>query len=115
PLFMINAVNYLVKDGSIVEFEGIWDLVVGIERVELGVPDSIRQMIDKQVEHLSAEEQRTLEAASVAGAEFSARGVAAGLEVDRPAIEARCDDLARHHQFIRDCGIQELPDGDAVT
>jgi len=72
-------------------------------------------MIEKQVDHLDAEEQRTLEAASVAGAEFSALAVAAGLGEDRAAVEARCDGLARRHQFIQDCGIQELPSGEAVT
>ena len=85
-----------------------------IENVEVGVPDSIKQMIEKQVDHLDADEQRTLEAASVAGAEFSTLAVAAGLEEDRSAVEARCDELARQRQFIQDCGVQELPNGEAV-
>ena len=43
------------------------------------MPDSLRQMIDRQLDGLSAEEQRVLEAASVAGMEFSAqRGGGAG-------------------------------------
>ena len=53
-------------------------------------------------------EQRTLEAASVAGAEFSTLAVAAGLEEDRATVEARCDELARQRQFIQDCGVQVL-------
>ena len=36
-------------------------------------------MIEKQIDHLEAEERRILEAASVTGAEFSALAVAAGL------------------------------------
>ena len=67
------------------------------------MPDSIKQMIEKQIELLDAEEQRTLAAASVAGAEFSALAVAAGLGQDRAAIEAQCDALARQRQFIQDC------------
>ena len=47
------------------------------------MPDSIKQMIEKQIDHLDADEQRTLEAASVAGAEFSTLAVAAGLGEDR--------------------------------
>ena len=92
-----------------------WELVVEIEKVEVGVPDSIKQMIEKQVDHLDANEQRTLEAASVAGAEFSTLAVAAGLGEDRAQVEARCDELARQRQFIQDCGVQVLPNGEAVS
>jgi predicted ATPase len=79
------------------------------------VPDSIKQMIEKQLDHLDAEELRTLEAASVAGAEFLALAVGAGLGEDRAFVDARCDELARQHQFILDCGVQELPNGEAAT
>jgi DNA-binding winged helix-turn-helix (wHTH) protein/predicted ATPase len=115
PLFMVNAVDYLVAEGLIAESEEVWKLVVEIENVEVGVPDSIKQMIEKQVDHLDAEQQRTLEAASVAGAEFSTLAVAAGLREDRAAVEARCDQLASQHRFIQDCGVQELPNGEVVT
>jgi DNA-binding winged helix-turn-helix (wHTH) protein/predicted ATPase len=115
PLFMINAVDYLVAEGLIGEHEESWQLVVEIEKVEVGVPDSIKQMIEKQLDHLNADQQRTLEAASVAGAEFSMLAVAAGLGEDRVTVEARCDELARQQQFIQDCGVDELPNGEAVT
>jgi predicted ATPase len=115
PLFMINVVDYLVAEGLLVETEERWELAVEIERVELGVPDSVKQMIEKQINHLDAEEQRALEAASVAGAEFSPPAVAAGLGHERASVEARCDELARRRQFIQDCGIQVLPNGEAVS
>ena len=115
PLFMVNAVDFLVAEGLIVEHETRWELVVENEKVEVGVPDSIKQMIEKQLDHLDAEKQRTLEAASVAGAEFSTLAVVAGLGEDRALVEARCDELARRHQFIQDRGVQELPNGEAST
>jgi DNA-binding winged helix-turn-helix (wHTH) protein/tetratricopeptide (TPR) repeat protein len=114
PLFMVNAVDYLLAEGLIGEHEQSWDLFADIEKVEVGVPDSIRQMIEKQLDHLDAEQQRTLEAASVAGAEFSTLAVVAGMRADRATVEARCDELARQHQFIQDCGVQELPNGEAM-
>jgi predicted ATPase/DNA-binding winged helix-turn-helix (wHTH) protein len=114
PLFMVNAVDYLVAEGLIVDCEDHWELVVEIEKVEVGVPDSIKQMIERQLDHLDAEQQRTLEAASVAGAEFSALAVVAGLGEDRAIVESRCDELARRHQFIQDRGIHELPNGEAA-
>src|SRR5262249_14930196 len=102
-------------EGLIIESEGVRELVVDIEKVELGVPDSIKQMIEKQVDHLNEEEQETLEAASVAGAEFSIPALVAGLGDERMIVEARCEELARRRQFIQDCGIHELPNGEAVT
>ncbi|HSF24671.1 MAG TPA: AAA family ATPase [Blastocatellia bacterium] len=114
PLFMVNAVDYLVSEGLIGEHEGHWELIIEIQKVELGVPDSIKQMIERQFERLDPEQQRTLEAASVAGAEFTTLAVVAGLGEDRAAVEARCDELARRHQFIHDCGIQVLPNEEAA-
>jgi DNA-binding winged helix-turn-helix (wHTH) protein/predicted ATPase len=115
PLFMINAVDYLVAERLIGEYQGRWEVIVEIENVEVGVPDSIKQMIEKQLERLNPEEQRTLEAASVAGAEFSMLAVVAGSGEDRAAVEERCDELARQHQFIQYSGVHELPNGEAMT
>lgn len=115
PLFMVNAVDYLVAEGLIGEREGRWELAVEIERVEVGVPDSIKQMIEKHLDHLDASEQRTLEAASVAGAEFSTLALVAALEEERAPVEARCDELARGRQFIQEGGVQVLPNGEAVS
>jgi predicted ATPase/DNA-binding winged helix-turn-helix (wHTH) protein len=115
PLFMVNAVDYLIAEGLIGEFDGSWELAVEIKKVEVGVPDSIKQMIEKQLDHLDADQQRTLEAASVAGAEFSTLAVVAGLGEDRMAVEARFEELARQNQFLQDCGVHELPNGEAVS
>src|SRR4029077_222401 len=58
---------------------------------------------------------RTLEAASVVGAEFSTLAVVAGLGENRASVEGRCDELARQRHFIQDCGFQELPNGEVVS
>ncbi|HKP11851.1 MAG TPA: AAA family ATPase, partial [Blastocatellia bacterium] len=112
PLFMVNAIDYLVAEGLIAEDERGWQLVVEIENVEVGVPDSVKQMIEKQVEHLDTDMQRTLEVASVAGVEFSSLAVVAGLAEDRASVEARCEELARQGQFIQSSGVQVLPNGE---
>ena len=114
PLFMVHAVNHLMNEGLIVESDECWQLGVDIEEVEVGVPDSIKQLIENQLDHLDPEQQRILHAASVAGPEFSTIAVVAGSGEDRGAIERGCIELARRHQFLKDCGIQVLPNGEAV-
>jgi predicted ATPase len=115
PLFMVNTVDYLVAEGLIVESKDEWELVADVDKVEVGVPESIKQMIEKQVDHLDAQKQRTLEAASVAGAEFSTLAVVAGLDEDHAVIEARCDELATQHHFIQAAGVQILPNEEVVS
>jgi DNA-binding winged helix-turn-helix (wHTH) protein/predicted ATPase len=115
PLFMVNAVDYFVARGLIGRDKDSWELVVAIENVEVGVPDSIKQMIEKQIDHVDANDQRLLEAASVAGSEFSALALVAGLDEDQALVEARCDVLARQRQFIEDRGVQVLPNGEAAS
>ena len=115
PLFMVNAVDYLLETGLIVHDSGGWNLSVDIDQVEVGVPDNIKQMIERQIEHLGSDKQRTLEAASVAGVEFSSLSLAAGLEEDPHVVEDRCAELARQRQYIQDCGIHELPNGEVTT
>jgi len=44
---MVNAVDYPLAEGLIGEYEGRWELVGEIENVEVGAPDSIKQMIEK--------------------------------------------------------------------
>jgi DNA-binding winged helix-turn-helix (wHTH) protein/tetratricopeptide (TPR) repeat protein len=113
-LFMINLVDYLVAEESIRQHDNEWELVAAIERVDVAVPESIKQMIEKQVDHLNATDQEMLEAASVAGTEFSSPVLAAGLAQDRTVVEIRCDQLARYRQFIHDCGVHVLPSGEAI-
>jgi predicted ATPase len=111
PLFMTNVVDYLQTEGLIARNNGRWRLQVELAELALGVPDSIRQMIEKQFERLSQPDQRVLEAASVAGPEFSAAAVAAALEADPLRIEERLEELARRHSFLEPTGVGELPNG----
>jgi DNA-binding winged helix-turn-helix (wHTH) protein/predicted ATPase len=115
PLFMVNAADYLMESGLIVERANGWDLVADIDNFEIGVPDNMKQMIERQVDHLGVEKKLILEAASVAGVEFSTPALAAGLEEELDVVEARCSELAAQRQFIQDCGFHELPTGEVVT
>ena len=110
PLFMVNMVDQLMSQDVFVEVDEHW--TVQKEEDAIGaVPESLRQMIEQQVERLGAEERRMLEAASVAGVEFSAAAIAAGVETEPDAVEEQCTRLARREQFLRLAGTTEWPDG----
>ncbi len=68
PLMMSGYADQLVRDGAVVEDEGAWRLAPA--EIELAVPDGVRQLIEHQIEQLSAEEQHALEIAAVAGVRF---------------------------------------------
>jgi DNA-binding winged helix-turn-helix (wHTH) protein/predicted ATPase len=110
PLFLVNTVNALVQQETIREHDGQWQLAVPVQEVTVGAPESVRQLIEKQLERLSAEERQLLEVASVTGTEFSAAVLAAtgGTAAQR---EALCDGLVRRGQFLHERGVGEWPDG----
>jgi len=98
PLFMVNVVDYLEAQAP------------PLDASEIEAPRGILQMIERNFERLSADEQVILECASVAGAEFSAAAVAAALMRPTSEVEACCTRLSRNEQFIRSRGATEWPD-----
>src|SRR5258707_585791 len=100
PLFMINVAEFLFGEKIITEDENGWKLQGDLSEVELGVPENLREMIDKHIERLDPEEQRILEGASVVGMDCSAIAISAGLAEDVVRIEEICDGLARKNQFL---------------
>ena len=100
PLFMVNFVDALLTQGS-----------VGSQQIEGSTPTTIRQMIERQFDHLQPAEQHVLAVASVVGAEFSAAAVAAGIHVEVVEVETHCAELARREQFLWQSGQSVWPDG----
>ena len=111
PLFMVNVVNYLLGERKIIETGDHWRLNAGLEELEVGVPENIREMIEKQIARLTVEDQQVLEAASISGMNCSALAIASALGEDLVEVEARCEELARRSCFLKSCGVGEFPDG----
>ena len=111
PLFMVSVVNDLMERGALVEHAGQWDLRVAPEALAVLTPANIRHMIEQQLERLSPEDQRMLEAASVAGVEFSAATVATGTGRRPKTVEEQCARLSRRGQWLKSQGAIEWPDG----
>lgn len=111
PLFIVNVLDYLATQRILLKVDGAWALAAGVRELSLGVPDSLRPMIQKQVDPLAPELRVVLEASSVAGVDFCAAAVAGGLERAIGDIEAICDELAHRGQFLRSLGSTRWPDG----
>jgi hypothetical protein len=109
-LFMVSVVEDLVGRGLIVMRDERWELRAGLEEVEVSVPESLRQMIERRMSQLEEDERRVLAAGSVAGMEFSAASVAAALQRTPAEVEKSCDELAHRQLFIRSLGAGEWPD-----
>lgn len=112
PLFLTNVVEYVIARD--IDVTG-GHLFPAMEQMLDVVPQSLQQLIEQQLDRLSLEDQHLLEVASVAGVEFSAAAVAAGLERDVVAVEERCRELARHRQFLQTRGVEEWPDETVAT
>ncbi len=111
PFFMTTVVEEMFRRGELhlhTDSEG-----QSVDTV--GVPESIRHLIEQQLAHLSPEDQILLEAASAAGREFVTEVVAACLTCDVETLETRYTAWARHGQFLLSCGTDQWPDGTVVT
>jgi DNA-binding winged helix-turn-helix (wHTH) protein/predicted ATPase len=111
PLFMVTVANDLVARALIVQREGQWIIDDARADRPRDVPDALRLLIEQQALRLGAEDRRLVEVASVAGIEFSAAALAAGLEEDCGEVEARCGHLAARGQFLEPRGAIDWPDG----
>jgi tetratricopeptide (TPR) repeat protein len=110
-LFLVALVNDLVEHGVLTPTATGWELKEEAATVESTIPDSIRHLVALQRERLSSTDQVLLEAASVAGMEFSTAAVAAALTTDIGIVERRCEQLAECQQFLKRLGVEEWPDG----
>jgi predicted ATPase/DNA-binding winged helix-turn-helix (wHTH) protein len=112
PLFVKAMLEHLIAERTLVRDQaGAWRQRAPFLATESGVPEQLGQMIELEIERLSADDQRLLEAASLMSVAFPAWAVAAALEEDAGAIDEACDDLARRIYFVRRAGEDELPDG----
>ncbi|OFW00534.1 MAG: hypothetical protein A3I61_12300 [Acidobacteria bacterium RIFCSPLOWO2_02_FULL_68_18] len=114
PLFLVAMTDHLMAGGWLVHAGGRWNIRGGLDVVEREVPAGIRQMIEARLDRLPPEERRLVEAASVAGMDWSAASVAAALDEPLEAIDDRCALLARRRRLLREQGETIWPDGTAA-
>ncbi len=112
PLFMTHVVDLVLARGWLRNDVGDeWRFDLAEARASALVPDTLRQMIAQEIAGLASDEQRLLEAASVAGVEPTAAAVAAALDVPVTDVEGTFVALARRGQLVAEDGMDRWPDG----
>jgi predicted ATPase len=107
----VTVVDDVMRRGVLQEGSASIELQEGAEAIATGVPESLRHLIEQQLEELDPVDQVLLETASMAGVVFPAAAVAAGVEAPVVEVEQCCAVLARHRQFVQACGTAAWPDG----
>ncbi len=113
PLYMVAALEHMIQRGFVARGEGTWKLTLPLEAMALEVPESLRQMIETQIDRLSSEEQRVLEVASlvsVGRSRFAVVLLAALGDLDGAAFEEVCETLSRRQCILRSASPENLSD-----
>ena len=111
PLVMIALLDHMSQRGLILRENGKWNLGVPPEEIDLEVPETLRQVIEGQIDRLTTEQQRALEVASISGILFSPRVNAIPATQDEEGFEELCEQLAHRRYMVRRAGSREFPDG----
>jgi DNA-binding winged helix-turn-helix (wHTH) protein len=111
PLFMVAIVQDMMNKGLIQGDRGGLRLTVPVKEVYTGIPETLQQLLEIQLDQLTAEDKRVLQSGSVAGERFSVWALGAMLNAAPTTIEEQCDSLVNRQRFIRSIGIHAAPNG----
>jgi DNA-binding winged helix-turn-helix (wHTH) protein/tetratricopeptide (TPR) repeat protein len=111
PLFMTSMLDHLVHQGVVSQAAGRWILTTPLEQVDPGVPETLRQMLEMQLQHTNEAQQRLLTCASIVGQRFTAWAVANMLSDETAHIEELCEGLVQRQQFLKAAGVRDFASG----
>jgi predicted ATPase/DNA-binding winged helix-turn-helix (wHTH) protein len=111
PLFLVTMVADLMGRGVLRDEAAGWEGTAALDTATVGVPKTLRHLIEQQFERLAPAAQALIEAASVAGVDFVAAAVAAGVGMPAEDVDIQCATLARQGQFVQPHGTATWPDG----
>jgi DNA-binding winged helix-turn-helix (wHTH) protein len=100
PFMMVNAIDSLVARGLVVEDCGAWHRAASLEVIARALPDTLTEVISRQVEHLHPAEREALEGAAAVGLEFTAASVAVALQQSVEYVRRILSPLARRGHLI---------------
>lgn len=96
PLFLASVMDELASQGLLDAESGKVEAVL----VNLGVPESLAGVIEKQIARLAREDCELLEAASICGTEFRVQTLADALQRDVRQVADRCEGLVDHQPWL---------------
>ena len=108
PLFLTAIVDYLLERGILAAPHGRWRLAEPLDGI---VPEGLRQLALRQLDRLDPSARRVLDAACVAGSEFTVASVAAASDLAPSDVEAVCARLAAENELVSATGVAAWPDG----
>jgi len=114
PLFLMAVLDHMQQRGFITHDKANWRIHVPLESIGLEVPETLRQMIEAQIDRLSPDEQLVLEVTSLSSAghaRFAVIPGAAAAELEPEAFENACEKLVRRHGILRAAKPEKFPDG----
>src|SRR5262249_43905060 len=111
PLFVASLLDFFINQHVVHQVNGAWRLSGEVAVSQDVVPSDLINMISHQLDRLTEEERQLLEVASVAGGEFAAALVAAGLGRDALETEEMLEALARKDRTLEASRPAEWPDG----
>ena len=111
PLFMVSLIEALVRSHSLVCQEGVWSISDPDKLTQGDIPDSLHSLILRSLEAQSSSRVELLEAASVAGHEFTAAALTDALELSIEQVDSECEGLCADGQFIEPGILVTWPDG----
>lgn len=115
PLYIMAVLDHLRAQHVLHSNNGEAVLSQPLDAIELGVPDGLAGVIAMQVDRLSEDDRRLLEAGSIAGTIFPAWAAGAVLERAVDEMEEAYASLVRRERLIAVAGLDELPDGSHST
>jgi DNA-binding winged helix-turn-helix (wHTH) protein/tetratricopeptide (TPR) repeat protein len=110
PLFMAAVLDQLVERGIVIRAGDGWDVTDDAPIFDLGVPDTIRPIIERQVTRLPTAERDLLEIASVIDDRFPAAAVSGVAGIARADVESTLV-TSESRRFVRASGTVDWPDG----
>ena len=111
PLFLVTAIEHLVRKGYFADGGEGWRLEVSPDALEAAIPASLVGTVARELEELAPDERQAIDAASVVGVEFSLWLAAHAANMDELALEPVLEMLARRRTFIVREGVVELANG----
>jgi len=115
PLFATALLQYLKEGGILVWQNDRWTLSRSLEELILEVPETVRSMIQRQLDATSEEHRKLLQYASVEGDEFTSTLLAVLMGRSDIEVEEDLAQIEKKHRLVINRGETEYPDGEVAT